>query len=71
MPKPDWLAERERKNASRRAFKRCITCAVGGDPCGYTTGTGKDRKVMYRCHRFPSVTFYDKTWACEHYEPRN
>lgn len=67
MPKPEWLSERERAKARQRSFKRCINCKVGGDPCGYTTGTGKNRKVMYRCRKFPSVTFYDGTWACEHY----
>lgn len=67
MPKPEWLSERERAKARQRSFKRCINCKVGGDPCGYTTGTGKNRRVMYRCRKFPSVTFHDETWACEHY----
>jgi len=39
MPKPEWLSERERAKARQRSFKRCINCKVGGDPCGYTTGT--------------------------------
>ena len=67
MTKPDWLRERERQ----RKYRRCFTCSAGGDPCGRTNRLGdRGRLVMYRCRKFPSITFYEDTFACEHYEPR-
>lgn len=65
--KPEWLREKEAERARRRGFKRCINCRIGGDPCGYTKNTGKGRRIMYRCRKFPSVKFHDESFACEHY----
>lgn len=69
MAKPDWMRERERVGS--RAFKRCMMCDAGGNPCGqtnYIPGTG--RLTMYRCRRHPTVVFYRNTYACEDFHQR-
>lgn len=68
MSKPDWL---KRQESGHRAFRRCMTCDAGGDPCGQTNYIPKvGRLTMYRCRRHPTVTFYRDTYACEDYRPR-
>jgi len=69
MAKPDWLKERE--DAIRIRFKRCVTCDAGGDQCGHTNPLPKvGRLPMYRCRRHPTVVFYRDTLACEDWHAR-
>jgi len=69
MGRPDWLEKRESR--VRIAFRRCITCDAGGDPCGRTNYIPKEgRLTMYRCRRHPTVTFYRDTLACEDWHAR-